>query len=476
VSATKNPQVALYTIAPPSNATVLVQFGPDRRYGLTTWIRPTAAAGGPVSVFVAGMLANTLYHMRAIVQFSDGTQFVDADKIFVTGNVPATLPLPTVTATTSAGMTPQGGVELLDLLTLGTPNVLNVLVTDLSGNVVWTYDPGVPQSMANTIKLMSNGNFLINFSDGTPDGLNSFIQEVDLSGNVIWQMTAADLNRALASATCAGCNITVFGTHHDFALLPNGHIVIIAAQQKVLSGLAGFPAPVTVMGDVLIDLDQNRKPVWLWSSFDHLDPNRHPLDLPDWTHTNSIVYSPDDRALIVSMRNQNWVLKIDYADGQGTGKVLWRLGYQGDFALLGGTDPVDWFSVQHDANVVSQNSSGTFQLMLFDDGGDRVMDSSGTTCPNIAPCTSRVPIFQLDEPAKIATIQWVDNLAPTFTSFAGAARLLPNGHVLFDEATYGTIYEVTKTTPPQTVWQMQVPSQIIYRGIRVPSLYPGIQW
>ena len=98
-------------------------------------------------------------------------------------------------------------------------------------------------------------------------------------------MTAAQLNQALAAATCTGCNITVVGTHHDFALFPNGHLVVIAATKQVVSG-------TTVTGDVLIDLDQNRKPVWLWNEFDHLDINRRPYMYPDWTHTNAVIYSP----------------------------------------------------------------------------------------------------------------------------------------------------------------------------------------
>ena len=73
------------------------------------------------------------------------------------------------------------------------------------------------------------------------------MQEVDLGGNVIWQMTAAQLNQALAAATCAGCNITVIGTHHDFVMLPNGHLILLASTTQVVSG-------TTVTGDVLIDV------------------------------------------------------------------------------------------------------------------------------------------------------------------------------------------------------------------------------
>lgn len=37
VASTANPQVALYTIAPPVAAAVSIEFGADTTYGLTTW-------------------------------------------------------------------------------------------------------------------------------------------------------------------------------------------------------------------------------------------------------------------------------------------------------------------------------------------------------------------------------------------------------------------------------------------------------
>lgn len=479
VTATANVQVANYTITPPSGATVSIEFGPDTNYGLTTWQQPAASTGAPVSVFVAGMLLNSTYHMRAVIKLADGTNFSDTDHTFTTGVIPAAS-LPVLTVSTTPGATPQSGVELLDLV--GVPTKLGVVVSDLAGNIIWTYDPGLPAGViANPIKLLPNGHFLINFSVGVSDGASSVLREIDLSGQVVWQMNAATLNKALAAATCSGCNIAVVGTHHDFIPMPNGHLIVLATQDVSESGLVGFPTPVTVQGDVIIDLDENHKPVWVWSAFDHLDLNRHPMAFPDWTHSNSIVYSPDDKALILSIRHQDWVLKIDYNDGQGSGNILWKLGYQGDFALQNGTSPQDWFYAQHDVNIVSANSSGVFQLLMFDNGNQRVMDSSGTTCvPGTAtPCYSRVPIMQIDETAKTASIEWVDNLSPIFSVFGGSARQLPNGNIEFAECgpTVGkpTILEVTKQTPPQTVWQLSVP-QNIYRGFRIPSLYPGVQW
>ena len=139
---------------------------------------------------------------------------------------------------------------------------------------------------------------------------------MDLAGTTIWKMTVGELNKALGLATCPGCNITVVGTHHDFVALPNGHILVLAAETKSESGLTGFPNPVNVTGDVIIDLDENHKPVWVWSEFDHLDLNRHPIFFPDWTHTNGIIYSPDDKALLISVRHQHWIIKLTTTMGR----------------------------------------------------------------------------------------------------------------------------------------------------------------
>ncbi len=483
VAATANVQVASYTITPPSGANVSIQFGPDTNYGLTTWQQASATAGGPVTILVAGMKLNTLYHMRAVITFSDSTMFDDIDHTFTTGTLPAGS-LPNVVATTTPGATPQSGVELLDLLTTNGTPPLGGVVTDLAGNILWQYNPPMPPGVSlNPIKLLPNGHFLANFS-GQPDGLSSVVQEVDLTGQVVWQMTAADLNAALATATCAGCNITVVGTHHDFIALPNGHLIVLATEDLSEPGLTGFPNPTTVSGDVIIDLDQNHKPVWLWSAFDHLDLNRHPMGLPDWTHANALIYSPDDKNLLLSMRAQSWVLKIDYNDGAGAGDVLWKLGYQGDFTLQApATEPIDWFYNQHDINIVSANSSGIFRMVMFDNGNQRIVGpNTGQLCSSSAPCDSRVPILQLDETAKTATIEWVDRLAPIFSMFAGSARILSNGNVEFAVAALTTpannseILEVTQTTPAQTVWQMQITGQYTYRGFRIPSLYPNVQW
>src|SRR5271170_3255647 len=67
--------------------------------------------------------------------------------------------------------------------------------------------------------------------------------------------------------------------------------------------------------------------------------------------------------------------------------------------------------------------------------------------------------------------------------FGGNAEVLANGNVEYDEcgatllpANNSKVFEVTQASPPVTVWQMNLTGQYAYRAMRIPSLYPGVQW
>ena len=53
----------------------------------------------------------------------------------------------------------------------------------------------------------------------------------------------------------------------------------------------------------------------------------------DWLHTNAIQGTADGN-IIISERSQDWVLKINYANGKGDGSVIWHLGAGGDFTIV----------------------------------------------------------------------------------------------------------------------------------------------
>ena len=486
VTATNNPQVALYTMTLPYPGTMTVSFGPDTSYGRSTWSQTASSAGQTVSTFVAGMTGNSAYHMQAAVQYANGLTSKDADHVFSTGTP---LVQPQLSVSTTAGMTPQPGVEQLTGVTAA---AYGLSVADLQGNVIWSYKlPGSqgPVSIQGA-KMLPNGDYLVSFGGGSssalggppPSGENVAIREINLAGDIVREISLLDLNAELAAA---GYSESLLTFHHDITPLPNGHWLVLGNTTRQFTDLPGYPGVTNVLGDVIVDLDTSLQPVWVWNEFDHFDVNRHPMNFPDWTHTNAVVYSKDDGDLLVSMRHQNWIVKVDYKDGQGAGDVLWRLGEGGDFTLGGGTDPTDWQYAQHDPGFASQNTSGVFSLAVMDNGDDRMFPAGVVCGATGAPACeySTVPIFQIDEAAKTATLVF-HQILPTslYSYFGGNAEVLANGDVEYDlcgvNGVGGTsdIFEVTQTSTPATVWHMSSNSGNMYRASRIPSLYPGVQW
>jgi len=482
VVATQHPLVAQYSITHfNSGFSAWVEFGTDTNYGRqTSVVNDTVSIAGGVmmNIFVAGMLPQKTYHMRAHVDSPTGP-WVDQDHTFTTGALPAGTPgasspppFPAITVTQpTSGLTPAPGVELLAL----TSPTAQAVVVDLQGNVIW-YCPGT----AEPVKPMDNGHFII---VGPTD-----LQEVDLTCKVLRDVSLDQVNQSLQSQ---GYSFTVpppLGLiggnpfHHDVVVLPNGHWIALCQIAKTFTDLAGYPGTTNVVGDALIDIDPNGNVVWAWSSFEHLDVHRYPyFGLPDWTHSNAIVYTADGN-LLLSMRHQSWILKIDYANGTGSGNVLWTLGKDGDFTLLAG-DSSQWFYAQHYPYILSVDGSKT-TLAVYDDGNFRI-GSDGVTCgpPPAPPCYTRATIFEVDESNYLATLAW--QYLPGFFSFwGGSINSLSNGDIEFDNSAPSnfagsSILEVTQTDSPQVVWEMDIAGGAgvgAYRGYRIPSLYPGVTW
>ncbi|HZW95168.1 MAG TPA: aryl-sulfate sulfotransferase [Candidatus Eremiobacteraceae bacterium] len=245
------------------------------------------------------------------------------------------------------------------------------------------------------MKPLLNGHILFSI---TQANVPTILREVDLTGYTIREMNAPIL---AAKMQAAGFDFVPTEYHHDLLPLPNGHVIVLTNFTKQFNNLPGYSGTTEVIGDGVIDLDENWNPVWAWNTFDYLDVNRHPFGLPDWTHGNTLMYSPGDGNIVFSMRNQSLILKIDYNNGAGSGNIVWRLGYQGDFALTAGGVPTDdpsmWFSGQHFPSLISQTLPQT-TLAIWDNGDNRVLDTSGATCgprPRLSPAIREQPYFRL---------------------------------------------------------------------------------
>ena len=300
------------------------------------------------------------------------------------------------------------------------------------------------------------------------------LREIDLEGNAIRETNVDRVSEQLIDMGHQA--ITSF--HHDIIKLPNGNLIALASNERLLTDVQG-PGTVDVIGDMLVELDQNLQVVWAWNSFDHLDVTRKatlnetcslgqagcpPLTLAgianDWLHSNSVHYTPADGNLILSIRHQDWVIKIAYSNGTGSGAVLWRLGKDGDFKISS-SDPYPWFSHQHDAEF---DIPSVPLLTLFDNGNVRK-----TLFP---AANSRGQAFWIDEPGRIATPVLNADLQ-TYSQAVGAAERLCNGNYHF---TSGIIMPQTKAqsvevSPNGAINYVLETSNIVYRSFRMLTMY-----
>ncbi len=482
--------VAYYTVdGAPEGSLVSIEFGRDTRYGSKTGV---VLAGGsqPVVIPVAGMLAKTTYHMRAKVVARGRRVIYDRDHTFRTGALPASV-VPTISV---KGSSSTGGLELLCRL----DHQRAALVSDLAGNVLWYYQPPEAQLWEGypfPIKQLPNGNMLMVVTNiyrqdaGPPQpGVkrHSLMREIDLGGRVIREVTLRAINAYLKWPD----PIVYF--HHDVERTPDGNFVLLGQVRRKMT-VYGYPKPglnrnVEVVGDVLVVLNPKLVPVWTWSAFDHLNVNRHPVVPPppkppaktpplDWTHCNAVSSTPDGN-LLLSSRHQSWVLKIDYAKGRGTGKIFWKLGPDGDFTPA--HKPFAWFQNQHAAAVGSNNQQGKITtISLFDNHGATLKPVWPGQC-------SQGMILRIDEGKKTVAVDFVSPVG--YSWWGGNATPLSTANVEVcsaNDAALGAADpypSVINELDPDgnQVWSMVVggapghsPGGFLYRGYRIPSLYPS---
>ena len=477
VTPTANPLVALYSVPPSSAESTFVQFAmagddPDWR---NTDARPVVP-GLSTNVFVAGMLPNTTYQMRHV--FSDGTG--SAPLPFTTGSIPSTLTIPAFTVRQPPGPGSDTDQDMVFHQRIrGTPNTPPLLATDLAGRVTWYYDTsaaGFTLTKAGQ-SLVPGGTLLLNGVDRytpVPTAPN-VLREIDLAGNPVRETNLAALNAQLAALG----HEMVHAFHHDVQRLPDGTTVALALTERSVD-IDG--TPTQYVGEMVLVLDADLRVKWAWDAFDHLDVRRGPvlgevvhpgspepsavvpvLPAVDWLHVNSVSLSPADGNLILSVRHQDWVVKIDYRNGEGDGHVVWRLGQGGDFEVVS-ADPNPWFSHQHDARYVDDHT-----LVLFDNGNTRRASDPDAH--------SRGQVWTLDETGMTATLVLNADLG-NYSFRLGSAQRLSNGNYWFLSGSEGQAprdiarsIEVLPDGTPSYVLEFASPE---YRSYRLRTLYEGI--
>jgi arylsulfate sulfotransferase len=489
VTPTANPLVALFS-APACAVGEKFQMAFHEEGSSAVSHTPLMACRGTVTnnVYVAGMHADSVYVMRSEVS---GSADAKTGKWlpFHTGMVDGKF---THVETTYRD---PGHYSAADGIIIRSVDTGRTVATDLDGRLVWFLNAN-----ANYMTRLLSGGQALAILPGTNSANDihraQTVREMDLVGNTLRVTNASRVAEQLAKfglhSDCKeGGKECLSGFHHEATRLPNGHTLVIAGLERMEpAGTQGSDGPVDVLGDVVIDLDQNFQVSWVWNSFDHLDLKRASLggahcmqgegvggcppvflakQANGWLHSNAVSYMPKDGNFVVSLPEQDWVVKVDYENGKGSGKVLWRLGKDGDFNT-NSTDRYAWFSYQHDPGPETESG-----LLLVLDNGSRRHEK-------FADANNRGQAWAIDEKTHAAT-QVVNVDLGEFSAVVGSAQKLANGNYSFESgfilgnpprgrAEESEWSQTTEITPEGKItFKQRAEGSLTYRSFRVPDMY-----
>jgi arylsulfate sulfotransferase len=445
---------------------------------------PTQPCKGSISnnVWVGGMRVGTDYRLRSeLLRGSEVKQ--GAWLPFHAGLADGELAPATVVVPRASGSSVLNPVVIHSAIAIGGGK--KPFATDLEGRVVWYLRTG-----GSLTRVIPGGRFLVG-AEG-PNSINStkdeqLLREVDLAGNILRETNVSRVaeqleSRGIHSDCKVGGKECVSGFHHEAIRLPNGHTLAIAGLERMMpAGTQGAKEAVDILGDIVVDLDEDFQVTGVWNTFDHMDVNRKSykdakcrtggggcppvLLAPEangWTHSNSLNYIPSTGDFLVSIPEQDWIVKVDWKNGKGSGKVLWRLGKGGDFKVES-KDPNPWFSYAHD---VGFEPAGSNVLTVLDDNEfNHGKDKSAQ---------SRAQVWKLDEEKLTATLAYNVNLGG-FSICCGSMQVLKNGGYSsvagwIDPASpHGRTVETDKDG--KIVHVIDLEGVIVYRSYRVDDMY-----
>ena len=383
-----------------------------------------------------------------------------------------------------------------------------LVAVDDTGEVVWYYKAAQPVSDA---RRLQNGNLLYRTGRAGP------LYEIDMLGNTV---SAWHTNRTPADQVGGdSIHVDMDTLHHETFETPSGTILAISTELRTYDN---YPTSDTdpdapratseVLGDVLVEFSRQGDVVREVRLLDLVDPYRigynslgwggawralfpeeetHPRR--DWAHANAIVMDDSERYAIVSLRQQDAVVKIDWQ----AGKLVWILGNHVDWDpawqdyLLQPMGELLWPYHQH-APMITPDGT----ILMFDNGNYRARPFDEPTLPSDS--FSRAVEYRVDEDTMEVAEVWSyggPGDEPFFARFVGDADWMPQtGNVLINYGglvsdAVGTpivegaghnwvrIVEVTHETPAEKVFELFIDDErpagwSVFRAERLPSLYP----
>jgi len=319
---------------------------------------------------------------------------------------------------------------------------------DSNGDVRWY---SIPQTY-NQLKRLDNGNLLLStLEEGRED--YDHITEMNMLGQVHQSITI-DMENVLDSPPL----------HHDTIVLPNGNYLALLHD-----GSENY------VEDEMAELDRETGEVVHRINFKDVFPDTmhenytgRNEDVGDWLHINTVWKLEGEDALLLSLRNQDAILKLTYPEGE----IEWLLAPQEDWpeeleesVLEANDDTLTYTAGPHAVEELpdQDGNEATLDILLFDN--NRVYTRGNET---LSEEYSRAVQYRINEEEGTVEEIWSageERGTDFYSRIVGDADYLPetenalmtSGHVL-DEAENqrsSIILEVTREENPEVIFELR---------------------
>jgi hypothetical protein len=375
-----------------------------------------------------------------------------------------------------------------DGYTLFAPNQSNITyLINNSGEIAHIWQSAHEPALS--VYLLENGSLLhssrlpigSNPIFGFGGGAGGLVEIINWNSTVEWEFEYSS---------------SLYHSHHDVEMMPNGNVLIIAWEYKTAEEAidAGRDPGLLLEGELwpdhIIEVEPtsptNGTIVWEWHVWDHLiqDFNSskenfgsiaaHPelVDInfvqrrakADWTHINSIDYNEEFDQIILSVHGFDEIWVIDHStttaeaathSGGNSGKggdLLYRWGNPQTYGAGDASDQKLYR--QHDAQWNELGCPGEGNILIFNNGNGRPEGPYSSIDEIIPPVDengsySLIPSSSYG-PENQTWIYTAENPTDFYHPGISGAQRLPNGNTLICHGG-GTFFEVTQEK--ETVWE-----------------------
>lgn len=370
---------------------------------------------------IVGLYANYTNTVKITVTYRNG-KTASKTILLKTGSLPKYLSQSDIKVTKNNKSKMDIGDNKLTIINRTTKQPYAI---DADGQIRW-YSTNYSQ---HTFESLKNGHILIQTKHDNDKKVYNYLQETDYLGRVYREYK---FNAKTATKDSMKAPLTL--VHHDVTELPNGDLlatVTDGSKKYVEDSLVQISHKT---GKVVKVIDFKKiLPKEMYTKYKSTAKTK---GKSDWLHINAVDYDKNDNSILVSSRNQDLILKLDYKTNKikwiysGKKKSSWPKKYRSK--LLTRTKGTTITGGQHGLYLLNNGGhSGNNENIMLYDNNINVTNGDKKTSGKYSQAVE----YQIDYQKMQIKQVWSYGKAlgkKNFTNIIGYAQKLSNGNTLVD--------------------------------------------